>query len=58
MDETTLSNLFSIDTTAAKAYDGCKNITYELVTDDLVTAFDDTTYVSYETGTGLTWDLK
>ena len=57
MDETTLSKLFTIDTTATTAYDGCKNITYELVTDDLTTEYTDTAYVSYETGTGLTWKL-
>ena len=58
MDETTLSKLFTIDTTATNAYAGCNITTYELVTDDLTTAYTATTYVTYKAGTGLTWKLS
>ena len=55
MSESEMEALFTIDTSAADAYSGCKAETYALVESDETTAYTDTTYVVYNAGTGLTW---
>ena len=55
MTESEMEDLFTIDTSATDAHAGCKAETYELVEADETTAYNDTTYVQYTAGTGLTW---
>ena len=59
MNEATLSALFTVDSSASDAYDGCTISSYWLVEDATgMTNYTSTEYVSYASGTGLSWVLN